>query len=122
MPLYGYAGKVLRVDLTRQRVFKQPLEKNWVREYIGGRGLGLKRLYDELKVGTDPLGPGSLLVLSVGPASGTVAPGSSRCHVTSRSPLNGFVGDGDVGSFFGPEMRFAGYDQIVITGRARKPC
>jgi aldehyde:ferredoxin oxidoreductase len=58
----------------------------------------------------------------MGPASGTVAPGSSRCHVTSRSPLNGFVGDGDVGSFFGPEMRFAGYDQIVITGRARKPC
>lgn len=112
---------MLRVDLSREKIFKHSLEKKLVYEYIGGRGLGLKRMYDELKRGTDALEPGSLLIFGVGPASGTLAPASSRCHVTSKSPLNGFVGDSNVGGFFGPEMKLAGYDQIVITGRARKP-
>ena len=119
--LYGYAGKILWVDLTAKAVKKLDTSYELARDFIGARGFGAKILWDNLKPGIDPLGPNNLLVVSIGPLAGTAAQSFSRFFVTFKSPLTGTYFRSVGGGYFGAEMKFAGYDAIVVSGRAEKP-
>jgi aldehyde:ferredoxin oxidoreductase len=117
----GYAGRILRVDLSDGSSGVRPTEEALARAYLGGRGLNVKRLWDEVPAHADPLSPGSLLVFGVGPFTGTLFPGGARFNVSGMSPQTGILGDSNAGGFFGPAIKFAGYDQVIISGRARHP-
>lgn len=119
--MHGWNGVVLRVDLTKGKVVKQPLDKEAAKNFIGGRGLNSKVLFDEIKPGIDPLGPENVLCLSSGPFTGTSLSLTSRIEVSTLSPHSNILGDGNAGGDFPAFLRFAGYDQIVITGRANNP-
>jgi len=121
MTANGLAGSVLRVDLSHGRVRREPTELDLVRAFLGGRGLNVARLLQELPAGVEPLAPEAPLLVGVGPFVGTSFPGGARFNITARSPQTGIFGDSNAGGFFGPELRFAGIDQLVITGRAAHP-
>jgi len=87
--MYGHTGKILRVNLTKNKIAKEEISEEILRFYIGGKGLGAKILYDELKPNVDPLSPENKLIFSVGPVNGTNIPLSSRYCVTFKSPLTG---------------------------------
>ena len=117
----GYAGKVLRINLSDDSYKIEPLDMEEVRQYIGGRGFNAAKLYKEVPAGTDPLGPDNKLMVATGPLVGTMFPTASRFNVSARSPLTGIFGDTNAGGHFAPEMKFAGYDQIIVEGRSEKP-
>jgi aldehyde:ferredoxin oxidoreductase len=119
--MYGYGGTILRVDLTHGTLRRHPTEEHLARAFLGGRGLNVKRLWDELPAHTDGLSPANLLIFGVGPLVGTTFPGGARFNVSGMSPQTGILGDSNAGGFFGPELKFAGYDQIIIQGRAQHP-
>ena len=118
---YGWAGAILRIDLTREKIVKQPLSREMAYNFLGGRGFNAKVLWDEIKPGIDPLSPDNVLCIGVGPLNGTLMPMSGRFNVSCKSPLTGILCDGNLGGHWAPELKFAGYDQIVITGKAKKP-
>lgn len=118
---YGYRGKVLEVDLSNETIVKSDLDKTLVKAYMGGKGFGAKILYDRLPPKIDPLSPQNILVFASGPLTGTLAPTSGRFEVCTKSPATGLWLDSNCGGFFGPELKFAGYDMLIITGRADKP-
>lgn len=113
----GWMGVILRIDLSGGRINKEPLEENLVYKYVGGRGLNIKILFDETKPGIDPLGPHNKMILGAGPCNGTLAPGSCRLTITARSPITGFFGCSNSGGSFGKEIKYAGYDVIIIERR-----
>ncbi len=117
----GYAGKIGYVDLTGLKVRVEMLEEETARKYLGGKGLGAYLLYKLLKPGTDPYDPENLLIFVSGPLAGTPFPCSGRAGVVTRSPMTGTPLDSYAGGSFGPCLKFAGYDAIVITGRAKAP-
>ncbi len=117
----GYTGRILRVDLTSDKFAIENTPSDWIREYIGGDGFALRLLYEEVKGGTDPLSPDNKLIISTGPITGTLWPMSGRTVFVSKSPLTGIWGESHVGGFLGPELKYAGYDMLVIEGRAEKP-
>jgi aldehyde:ferredoxin oxidoreductase len=119
---FGYAGRVLRVDLTRNRIKIRPLEKDLIMEFIGGRGFNSARLYREVPASVDPLSPENKLMFATGPLIGTAFPLGARFNVSAKSPLTGILGDSNAGGHFPAEIKFAGYDQIIIEGRSPKPC
>jgi len=119
--LCGYAGKVLRIDLTERRARVSDLEKDLAASFLGGRGFNSKRLYDEVAAGTDPLGPENRLMFATGPLVGTAFPTACRFNVSAKSPLTGILGDSNAGGHFAPELKFAGYDQVILEGRSREP-
>jgi aldehyde:ferredoxin oxidoreductase len=119
--MYSYAGTILRVNLTDATIHRHPTEEDLVRAFLGGRGINVKRLWDELPAHTDGLSLKNLLIFGVGPLVGTLFPGGSRFNVTAMSPQTGILGDSNAGGFFGPELKFAGYDQVIIQGRADHP-
>jgi len=118
---FGWTGVVLRVDLSSQKIMKEPLEEELQLKYYGGRGLNIKFLYDELKPGIDPLGPDNKIIFGTGPCNGTLVPSSQRFTVTTKSPMTGFLGDSNCGSSFGAKLKYAGYDMLVIQGKAERP-
>jgi len=118
---YGWQGCILRVDLSTGKITKEPLSEDLAHNFIGGRGINSKILYDETGADTDPLGPDNRLIIGTGPVSGTQALGTGRFTVTAKSPLTGILGDSSGGGHFGAEVKFAGYDHIVVQGRAPKP-
>lgn len=117
----GYAGNVLRVNLTDRVMQREPTQPALARQYLGGRGLNIKCLWDEVPAGTDGLAPENVLLFGFGPLVGTTFPGGARFNVSAMSPQTGILGDANAGGFFGPECRYAGYDQIAIWGRAPHP-
>jgi len=119
--MYSYGGTTLRVNLTDTTIHPHPTEEHLARAFLGGRGLNVKRLWDELPAHTDGLSPENLLVFGIGPLVGTIFPGGSRFNVTAMSPQTGILGDSNAGGFFGPELKFAGYDQVIIQGQADHP-
>ena len=121
MTVNGLAGSVLRADLSQGRVRCEPTELDLVRAFLGGRGLNVAGLLRELPAGVAPLSPEAPLFVGVGPLVGTSFPGGARFNITARSPQTGILGDSNAGGFFGPELRFAGIDQLVITGKAVHP-
>ncbi|NIM44457.1 MAG: aldehyde ferredoxin oxidoreductase [Nitrososphaeria archaeon] len=119
--MYGWTGTILEVNLTTGKTSKEPLDKELARSYLGGRGINSKILYDELEVGIDPLGPDNVLIFGTGPVTGTLVPGSGKWTVTAKSPLTGGLGDSCAGGHFGPELKYAGFDHIIVKGRSEKP-
>lgn len=117
----GYMGVVLRVNLSNGRISKESLRKDLIDNYAGGRGFNSKLLYEEVKPGIDPLGADNKIVISCGPCAGTLVPGSQRFTVTSKSPLTGFHGDSNSGGSFGIELKYAGYDMLIIEEKAPNP-
>lgn len=118
---YGYAGKILEVDLTSQKIQKASTEKYLnVELFVGGKGLGALALWRELKPHTDPFSPENLLVFSTGPLTGTPCPSVRMCIIT-KSPLTNTFCDSHVGGHLGPEIKFAGYDAIIVRGRSERP-
>ncbi len=116
-----YTGKVLRVDLTSGKTSAEPLREDWARDWIGGKGLVFRYLYEELRPGTDPLSPANVVVIFPGLLAGTIVATTARTCVGTRSPLTGTILDSYVGGGFGAMLRYAGWDGIVITGQAEKP-
>ncbi|MBW1773687.1 MAG: aldehyde ferredoxin oxidoreductase, partial [Deltaproteobacteria bacterium] len=116
----GWKGTTLRIDLTNQTATTRPIPKDNLVKFVGGRGLNMKILYDEVPAGADPLGPENLLIFGVGPLNGTPI-GMGRMTVTSKSPVTGYFMEGNNGKFFAPNMKYAGYDAIVISGKAEAP-
>lgn len=117
----GYAGKFLRLNLTDQTQEKIPLKEDLARSYIGGKGFGAHLLLNELKKDVDPLSPESILAFYTGPFTGTRAPASNRYGAFFKSPLTGIWGEAYAGGHFAPQIKRAGYDGIIITGRASSP-
>ncbi|MFZ0449071.1 MAG: aldehyde ferredoxin oxidoreductase family protein, partial [Desulfatiglandaceae bacterium] len=117
----GYIGKILRINLTEQSAKEEELPLQVAKDFIGGAGFGIKYLFDEVKGGIDPLGPENKLIFASGPLSGTSVPCASRMAVTAKSPLTGAVGMALTGGYFPVELKFAGYDALIIEGKAEKP-
>jgi len=118
--MYGWAGKILRVDLSAEKIVEQPLPEELRTKFIGGRGINVKILFDEVKAKTDAFDPDTRIIFGSGPLTGTLAAGAGRFNVTTKSPL-GFLGDSNSGGHWAPELKYAGYDHIVIWGKAEKP-
>ncbi len=117
----GYTGKILRVDLTTGKIATEPINREWAKHHIGGKGLGARYLFEELKPGVDPLSPDNVLMIWTGPLVGTMVPLTSRYAVITKSPLTGTFLDSYAGGYFGPELKYAGFDAIIIKGKASKP-
>lgn len=117
----GYMGKMLRVDLDTGKTWDEPLDETYARDFIGGSGLAARLIFDMTDAHTDPLGPDNPLILMTGPLVGTSMPSAGRCSICALSPMTGIWGESNTGGFLGPELRFAGYDGLVITGKAGKP-
>ena len=117
----GYVGKILRVNLSNGKISKEPLLDFVVKNYIGGNGFSAYYLYRELEPGIDPLGSKNKIVIGTGPLTGTLWPSSGRFSIGAKSPLTGFWGEANSGGFFGPELKYAGYDAIIIEGKAKRP-
>ncbi|MBI2456022.1 MAG: aldehyde ferredoxin oxidoreductase family protein [candidate division NC10 bacterium] len=117
----GYAGKILDVTLDPFGVRVRPLDEGTACDYLGGRGLGARLLYDAVPPTADPLGPENVLILTTGPLTGTLFPTGDRIVATARSPLTGIYGAALAGGHFAPELKFAGFDAVLIRGAAREP-
>lgn len=117
---YGYAGKILRINLTNNSIKIKPTEKRLMAEFLGGRGFNSKRLYDETSKDVDPLSPQNKLMFATGPLVGTAFPLGARFNVSAKSLLTGILGDSNAGGHFAAEMKLAGYDQIIIEGKSPK--
>ena len=116
-----YAGRMLHVDLSAGKVTAEPLNDEWARKYIGGWGLGAKYYTESVDPAVDPLSPENTIVVMTGPMAGTLAPTGSRTCVVSKSPHTGTIFESNIGGAFGPELKFAGFDGIVISGKADRP-
>ena len=119
--MYGWAGTILRVNLTDRTIKKEPLDEALANKYVGGRGLNSYYLYHEIKPGIDPFGPDNKVMFGVGPACGTILPGSQRWTVTTKSPQTGILGDANCGGKFGVGLKYAGYDMLIVEGVSPKP-
>jgi aldehyde:ferredoxin oxidoreductase len=117
----GYIGRILRVNLSDKRVSKEPLREDWARDFVGGAGLSARFLYEELPAKIDPLGPENKLVMMTGPLNGTMIPAASRSAVCAKSPYTGSFFHSIFGGYLGPELKFAGYDGLIVEGRADGP-
>ncbi len=116
----GYAGKILRINLTNKKIQQKKTPRSMVKKYIGGKGFAARILY-EMERGLDPFHVENHLIIGVGPLNGTAAPCNGKFVICSKSPLTGLVGSAAAGGDFGPELKFAGYDLVDIWGKAKKP-
>ena len=119
--MHGWTGTILRVNLTTGDISKEPTNLESARMFIGARGLGTKMLYDEVDPKVDPLSPENKLIFAPRPLTGTFAPSVGRYDVVTKGPLTGAIAASNSGGSFGPEMKYAGYDMLVVEGRAEKP-
>jgi aldehyde:ferredoxin oxidoreductase len=117
----GYAGKILRVNLTTGEMWTEEPPDSFYRRYLGGQGFVAYYLLKEVPKGADPLGPENVLIFATGTVTGIPVAGAGRSCVGGKSPLTGGYGETDVGGFFGAELKRAGYDAVVIQGKAPKP-
>ena len=117
---YGYVGKALYIDLTNNKIEKEPLDKKLIENFVGGSGFGHKLIYDLLKPGIDPLSPDNPIIIATGAMSGSGAMAASKVSFTTKFAI-GTVGSGYAGGSLGPMLKWAGYDYVVITGRAERP-
>ena len=120
--VYGYAGRILHVDLTTGKISTEPLSEELARKYIGGIGLGIRLLLEHCPPGADPFGPENPLILTTGPLSGTMAPTGGNGHAfVAKSPQSFGVGESKSHGHFGTELKRAGYDAVIIKGKSEKP-
>ncbi len=118
---YGYTGKIIRVDLSKEAVSFMELEESFYRRYFGGRSLIAYFLLKELEQGIDPLAPDNKLIFACGPVTGAPVSGSGRNSIGAKSPLTGAYGEAEAGGFWGAELKRAGFDAIIVEGRAVEP-
>jgi len=113
--------KIAYIDLTTGTIETKPIPISIRKMFLGGRGLDAYLMYNHIKQGVDPLGPDNVALISAGVLVGTLASATARTHVAGKSPLTGYVGSTNMGGFFSPELRWAGFDHLVITGKSEKP-
>src|SRR5947207_14668855 len=116
-----YAGKIMRIDLERSTWKVEAIPEEWYKTYTLGSGLAAKIFYDEMDASVDALDPRAPLFFFNGLLTGTGATTASRMSVCGRSPLTGIWSEANAGGYWGPELRFAGYDGLILTGRAESP-
>ena len=118
---HGYTGKILHVDLTNGKLDVEQPEETFYRTYMGGSAMGLFYILRDTPAGVDPLAPENVLTLMISVTTGASISGQSRLNANAKSPIGGTIGDSQSGGFFPAELKFAGFDGIVIKGRSPKP-
>ena len=118
--IYGYAGNILRVNLSNGKIRTEPTMK-YARQWIGSTGIAVKILYDELKPWVTPYDPANKVIIGAGALIGTTAPGSNEVSASTLSPVTGGWGSGLSDSYFASQLKYAGYDLVVIEGKAHTP-
>ncbi len=121
MTMYGWQGKILRVNLTKSEVSVEDLDMQRAKDYIGGIGLGTVYLYDEIDPAVDPLSPQNKLIFATGPLTGTGAPCANRYMLVTKSPLTGAIANASAAGEFAMQIKYAGFDMIIVEGKAKKP-
>ncbi|MDR3577749.1 MAG: aldehyde ferredoxin oxidoreductase family protein [Anaerolineaceae bacterium] len=119
--MYGWTGTILRVNLTSGKITREVTDTHLAKMFIGARGLAEKIMYDEVDPKVDPLSPENKLIFAPGPFTGTYAPSAGRYDVVTKGPLNGTIAASNSGGVFGAEMKYAGYDLVILEGKAKKP-
>jgi aldehyde:ferredoxin oxidoreductase len=119
--MHGWIGKLLRVNLSTSKVSTEPLDPRLAKDYLGARGLGTKYFCNEVDPRVDPLSPENKLIFAPGPLTGTYAPSGGRYNVVTKGPLNGTIAASNSGGTWGAELKFAGYDMLIVEGKAPKP-
>ena len=117
----GWTGKLLRVDLTSGKTVIEDVRRDWMEEYVGGRGLAARYLYDEMDPKVDPFSPENKLIFATGPLTGTPVPCGARYMVVTKGALTDAITTSNSGGHWGPELKFAGYDLVILEGQAPKP-
>ncbi len=117
----GWTGKLVRVDLTTKRTTVEAIPKTWLRKFLGGRGLAARYFFEEVVPTVDPFAPENKLIFATGPLTGTNVPCASRYMVVTKGALTGAITTSNSGGFWGPELKFAGYDLLIVEGRADRP-
>ena len=117
----AYNGKILRVNLTTGEIIQEELDIDLAKKFIGGRGLGTKILLDEGVATVDPLSENNKLIFISGPMTGTNVPTGGRYMVVTKSPLNGMIASSNSGGVWGAKLKYAGWDAIIVEGRAEEP-
>ena len=117
----AWQGQVLRINLTKKTTIIEPLNMDWAEAYLGERGLGTKYLWENMDPKVDALSPDNVLIFATGPLTGTMAPTSGRYAVITKGPLTGAIACSNSGGKFGAELKFAGYDLLLIEGRSKSP-
>ncbi|MCL5045578.1 MAG: hypothetical protein M1598_02025 [Actinobacteria bacterium] len=118
---FGYNGKILHIDLSRREISVEEPSESLYRSYLGGPGIGMYYLLKLLKPGVDPLSPENVLVFAPGAITGSPGPGVVRLTVCAKSPLTNTAGKSEAGGFWGPELKNAGLDAVVVRGKASSP-
>ncbi|MBU3653187.1 MAG: aldehyde ferredoxin oxidoreductase [Limnohabitans sp.] len=117
----AWAGKILRVNLTKGTVTSEPLNREWARDYVGSRGLGSKYLISEIDPKVDPLSPDNKIIWATGPLTGTMASTGGRYTVITKGPLTGAIACSNSGGYWGAELKMAGWDMVIFEGKSPKP-
>jgi aldehyde:ferredoxin oxidoreductase len=118
---FGYNGRILHVDLDCGKTAIEKPNDAWYRTYMGGTGIASCYLFKYMKPGVDTLGPNNVMVFALSIITGAPISGFNRFLVASKSPLTGYYAESEAGGFFGPELKFAGFDAVVIKGRSPSP-
>lgn len=121
MTMKGYQNNVLRVNLSQAKVATEPLRMDFAEKYAGQKGLAIRYLYEELAAGIDPLGPENKLLFTTGPMTGTGVPCSGKLSIAAKSPATGTINDCSIGGHSANAIKYAGYDMIILEGKAAKP-
>ena len=116
----GFAGRMLRINLTKNEIKQEDLDHNALRKFPGGVSYAAKVLVKELEPGVDPLSPSNKLMIATGPLTGTLCPGSGSLEVCFKSPLTGVWGESRMGGGWGPELKYAGFDMLVLEGKTER--
>ena len=117
----SWTRKILRVNMTNGTVAEEALNMQWANDYLGQRGLATRYLVDEIDPKCDALGPDNKLILATGPLTGTMASTGGRYSAVCKSPLTGTVACSNSGGFFGAELKFAGWDMVIVEGKSASP-
>lgn len=117
----SWQRRVLRVDLTRGTHAIEPLNMDWAMAFVGERGLATKYLWESMDPKADAMGPDNVLIFATGPLTGTMASTSGRYAVVTKGPLTGAIACSNSGGKFGAELKFAGFDLLIVHGRAERP-
>lgn len=119
--MFSYSGRILHIDVSTRKTHVQQVNEEFLKKYIGGVSLATRLVYDNTPKGADPLGPDNALCFAVSAFAGTMVPVGGKHAVAAKSPLTGFIGDCLASSYFSASIKRAGYDGIVIRGKADKP-
>ncbi|MFZ5632788.1 MAG: aldehyde ferredoxin oxidoreductase family protein [Bacillota bacterium] len=119
--MYGYAGKVLDINLTGKQVSVNDLREDWARDYLGGKGLGFRYLFESVGPHIDPLSPENVLIFMTSPLTGTIISSTGKITVITKSPATGTILDSSMGGMIAAELKYAGYDAVIIRGKADYP-